>query len=838
MEAAARARAEEAARQAEAERIARLPETSPTYRTTPTPAAAVAEPIPVPEQPSVPPMGDLEADLLREAPLTEPERTARPLDLTGRPMMPPEGRPLVQRLDALFRMVDETGDPRAAQEIHNLLLAHRPEVVEAFRSPDPAVGKGLKPLADRVEALYRKVEETGDVNAARQLHELLAANQQGLTQLNWEHLHRLASQPMTQSAGEIKDLVRDERLAGGEPDFMRRLETLFRRLDEEGDPRAALEVQSLITAHRPEVLRLFSLPEAGESRLGPLATRVEELYRRVEDAGDLDAARQLHELIRQNYHLLSRADRTIAGLAAGPRPPAPEPETIVPEPPPTRGPQVPREPFNLQTTDMPYYDNLLKNPQYFAREKGIVGCIEYMAPDAFLDKAGRTTFDENLVRKYATRVEQGKQMPLPILDIATKTHEGRHRALVAKAMGLELMPVLVVEPITKPSEPTSQTQATPESISEGRQSVAITPTGREVPTRFAVLDVDALVTSHDDLLNENPAFPQELQPRDRTRAASELQISRIENNLRPELLGDNPLASDGAPIVGPDGIVESGNARTIALRRAYKANREQARRYKQWLIDHAAEFGLDPEAIKATQKPVLVRVRQGEVRPEERVVLAREFNLASTAAFSPMEQAQNDARALLHTDILSLFEPNDRGEINTTANAPFIRAFMQRIVSPNELANYYTADGNLNQAGLNRIRNALFAAAYGKSGALELLAERTDDRLRNITGALAMVAPRMAKLEQQIRNGDRFDVGIAPQLAQAAEILQDIREAGLNFEDGLARVKFLGETDPIVVDLLHLFNAYARSRVRLQEVFNRLKNLSARNGSQRYTTGG
>ena len=37
-----------------------------------------------------------------------------------------------------------------------------------------------------------------------------------------------------------------------------------------------------------------------------------------------------------------------------------------------------------------------------------------------------------------------------------------------------------------------------------------------------------------------------------------------------------PDAATGAPIIGADGVVESGNARTIALMRAYEANGQKA----------------------------------------------------------------------------------------------------------------------------------------------------------------------------------------------------------------------------------------------------------------------
>ena len=42
----------------------------------------------------------------------------------------------------------------------------------------------------------------------------------------------------------------------------------------------------------------------------------------------------------------------------------------------------------------------------------------------------------------------------------------------------------------------------------------------------------------------------------------------------------------GTPIIGADGLVESGNARTIALKRVYRSNPQKAGEYKQFLKDN------------------------------------------------------------------------------------------------------------------------------------------------------------------------------------------------------------------------------------------------------------
>ena len=51
--------------------------------------------------------------------------------------------------------------------------------------------------------------------------------------------------------------------------------------------------------------------------------------------------------------------------------------------------------------------------------------------------------------------------------------------------------------------------------------------------------------------------------------------------LQPERLGRSPEANSGAPIVGPDNVVESGNGRTLALGKAYGSAR--AGDYRNWL---------------------------------------------------------------------------------------------------------------------------------------------------------------------------------------------------------------------------------------------------------------
>jgi hypothetical protein len=84
---------------------------------------------------------------------------------------------------------------------------------------------------------------------------------------------------------------------------------------------------------------------------------------------------------------------------------------------------------------------------------------------------------------------------------------------------------------------------------------------------YRIVELKNLIVSHDPFtFVPNPKYPQELQPRLRERSATQLQVKSIAANLEPDaLLIDYKSIDRGAPIVGDDLVVESGNGRVMAL---------------------------------------------------------------------------------------------------------------------------------------------------------------------------------------------------------------------------------------------------------------------------------
>lgn len=353
---------------------------------------------------------------------------------------------------------------------------------------------------------------------------------------------------------------------------------------------------------------------------------------------------------------------------------------------------------------------------------------------------------------------------------------------------------------------------------EGKQATIHTDAGTEVKVRYALVEADKLIASHDTELNVNPKFPASLQPRERGRAASVTQIAKIGSNLNPAFLGESPKASEGAPVIGRDFVVESGNARTIALQSAYQGKyKESAAKYKAWLEENALHFRISKEDVAKMKAPVLVRIRETEV---DRRKFVEEANQSGIAAMSSTEEAKIDAGRLT-PDLLNMIVPNDSGDLLTVANQNFVRAFMQTVIGPNDIGRYVTPDGTISQQGVQRIKTAIFAKAYGSEQAVQMLAEDTDSNVRNILNGMFMAAPRVASLNEAIAAGARHDLSISEDIGMAATKLSLIRQQGLSVSSYINQTDMFGEgLTPIAANFMALFEKYKQAPKKIGEIIN------------------
>ena len=129
----------------------------------------------------------------------------------------------------------------------------------------------------------------------------------------------------------------------------------------------------------------------------------------------------------------------------------------------------------------------------------------------------------------------------------------------------------------------------------------------KVQAKFAVMEASDVEQSHMKTM-PNPKFFVN-QPKGRGHG----DFMKITGTIKAMALDNEALAYSanayfGPPVVNTRGEVLQGNGRTEGIKIAYNEYGSNAASYKQYLIDNAAKFGLDPDVIAKMERPMMVRV--------------------------------------------------------------------------------------------------------------------------------------------------------------------------------------------------------------------------------------
>ena len=358
---------------------------------------------------------------------------------------------------------------------------------------------------------------------------------------------------------------------------------------------------------------------------------------------------------------------------------------------------------------------------------------------------------------------------------------------------------------------------------EGRENIVKTAKGNKVATGFAVVEAASLIVSHDADGNANPDYPMELQPRDRARATSQTWVKKTAQNLDPESLGRTTRTDTGAPIVGKDRVVESGNGRTMAIIEAYRIGK--ADEYRAWLEEEAAYFGINPDKVRAMKRPVLVRVRTSEV---DRRAFAVEANQDDKLGMTATEKARADAKRL--DSALLSYLPAD-GDLTATGARDFLAGFLKSLGDA-EAAQYITSDGKPTASLIARVQAAIFAKAYADDRLLELTADSAKPEIANIVSALNAAAPDFVRAmdvdsratedaTQALTDGIELSLNqqAVAAIIGATNVVKLARDSGMQVEEFVKQQGLFGDVDPAVAAVAVFIAKNNRSAKRLGSAF-------------------
>ena len=323
--------------------------------------------------------------------------------------------------------------------------------------------------------------------------------------------------------------------------------------------------------------------------------------------------------------------------------------------------------------------------------------------------------------------------------------------------------------------------------------------GKKIPVDYEIVEAKDLLTSNDELGNINKDYPQYLQNRDRARKELVLQVNSIAENIEPERLGKNVVATEGAPIVMGDNIVAMGNGRAQAVKLAYAKGKAEG--YKEYLKQQG--FNID-----GFDKPVLVRKMRGEYSENVMRKLIEDANIAGTSQFSVSEQAIGDAQKISR-ETISLYDAES--ELDTASNRKFLLEAFNEIIPETERGRYLDDAGNITQEGIKRVKNATLAYVMPDKRVLSSILETEDEVIRKASQAIMEASPSIVSFENDIDTGN---------IDKRYSILDDIRTAFNLY----SAAKKSGSNVRAYIKNLDMFNDYTPAQQQITNWFVETKN--------------
>ena len=245
------------------------------------------------------------------------------------------------------------------------------------------------------------------------------------------------------------------------------------------------------------------------------------------------------------------------------------------------------------------------------------------------------------------------------------------------------------------------------------------------PGRVAVIDASLLQPSHIQGVRNPLHFIDEAQPKERNDEASVLSARKIAGNIRPEEITSSITAYTGAPTVNERGEVIQGNNRSDALRLMWESHPEQAEAYRQYLKDHAEEFGLRAEDIAALQSPVLVNmlhVDDATAIPLGQYV-AQDTESGGVERIKPKNALQRmgiEVRSFANLLLRASDDEVSFAGLVDANGASVLKWMTQRgFISPTQYKSAFDSKGNLTPEAKNDLRGIMYQSIF-KDGSTRL----------------------------------------------------------------------------------------------------------------------
>lgn len=241
------------------------------------------------------------------------------------------------------------------------------------------------------------------------------------------------------------------------------------------------------------------------------------------------------------------------------------------------------------------------------------------------------------------------------------------------------------------------------SITGNKKTVTL-PNGTKIKCRYKLVEADAPTASHDEnTYSPTKGFPTSKDGK--TVNDRDYQNDKdAQESVRKIAANFNSLALESPPIVTKDGIVISGNNRTMSSKLAAKNGTDAA--YVADLKEMIDEYGLEESDLDGFKHPRLILEMDAEHEGDYTTEEFAQFNRDTKKTMSNVEKAVKVTKTLNEEKIQSIASQlsayETMGELY--ADAKGCQSFVAKlidagIIGDNEKAQYLKSDGTLNDTG-------------------------------------------------------------------------------------------------------------------------------------------
>lgn len=327
---------------------------------------------------------------------------------------------------------------------------------------------------------------------------------------------------------------------------------------------------------------------------------------------------------------------------------------------------------------------------------------------------------------------------------------------------------------------------------QGNKKTVTLPNGDKIKCHYKLVEADAPTASHDErTYAPTEGFPknesgQNINDRDyQNDVDAQISVRNIAANF-------NSLALESPPIVTKDGIVISGNNRTMSSKLAARNGTDKV--YLSDLREMIDEYGLEESDLDGFKNPRLVLEVDEEHKGGYTTEEFAQFNRDTKKTMSNVEKAVKLTKTLNEQKISSIASElsnyDTMGELyaDPKGSQAFVSKLIESgIIGDNEKAQYCKSDGTLNDTGKDFVETVLVGSVLNEGN------------IRNLDGAggkriRQKLVRAILPLIENKGNGKEYSFN--GELNTAVEIAVNATKEQKTIDDYLAQGSLFDEEKP------------------------------------------